>query len=348
MRSTPLVGALAFCAALLTPLVAAHSDNNRIVLNSSPWTLAAVFQRAGGRRLFRGTVFRPAVPFNGDRLPANEPSGKAATAPDYEVWLAGNGVTLGLWFSTQRQRYGEITDTGQLLSGLEDDGRLQRLVDRAHRRKPPALEAPVDARATISSVPPPADLSDLCRLSDVIVAGRVVDILRAGHNPLNSAGSAQHTVFLFAIEDQLKSSTGERPGILKVYQEGGSLPWIELDGKVVGSGFAIRENPLLRLGERYCLFLRKLSDPSNYLRKLGYVPETRNGVSGKVGELDELLFADFRRGRLLLKGGKTQMQPDTIPEDAHWRFRTGEQILDVDEKVALKLIEDTVKAQTRQ
>jgi hypothetical protein len=131
------------------------------------------------------------------------------------------------------------------------------------------------------------------------------------------------------------------PAILKVYQTGGTLPWME-PGIGQGQGWRIREDPMLEVGERYILFLKKPSDLSHNFQRLGYIPAEIGGVVGKDAELDEYLVTDHWRGKLLLKDGFTHAPADR-GGNLHWRFTQGFQILDQPEISTLTAIRAAIE-----
>jgi hypothetical protein len=85
-------------------------------------------------------------------------------------------------------------------------------------------------------------------------------------------------------------------------------------------------------------------DSSGEFHRLGYVPCEIDGVHGKRQELDEYGLADHWLGRLLLRGGMTQVQQALGNSEDHWQFADGPQVLDVPEAEAIRVIRAQVRA----
>jgi hypothetical protein len=319
---------------------------------SQPWKLAVVFQVQGGRQAYVGTVDSPKTP----KLPEPPPAdgGKASSSCrlqnqiDYQVWLAAQGTTRGLWYSTQKHTFGCLSDAGEPGEGQADDGSLAALVRSAR----PAIDerGKVPGEGSHASwTPPPDSLEALCRRSDVIVVGQVVGILRNAHTPVNAATDPlQHTVYALAVTRYLKSDKQQHRPLLKVWQTGGWLPWVAPIGNVRGTGYHIHDDPMLAVGQHYLLFLGLPEDPLRRYQQLGYVPASSGGVEGKMAELDEYMRTSHWIGKLLIREGRT-CAPAVLGDQAmdHWRFSKGPQILDMALPEACANIEQEVARQRR-
>jgi len=324
------------------------SSQKRTAVNrpSPDWKLAVVFKRQKGRRIYVGTVNKPVLPINLSEPARSQKKGVAPPstnkAIDYEVWLAANGVTRGLWYASAQRVFGDLSAKGQPGPARRDDGTLQRLVSRA---RPSVAKRPrrIDARAVADFVAAPDTLAELCSRSGVIVVGRVTGILREAHTPINANYENQHTVYVVAVETYLKTDASGTPALRKVWQEGGTLPWQGMvEGEPGGVGYEIEGDPMLDVNSRYILFLYGTSDPGGAFTQLGYVGATIYNVSGKMAELDEYHVADPWRGKILLLNGMTQAPRQTGSlELDHWRFSEPPQILDVPEAEAIAAIQST-------
>jgi hypothetical protein len=147
-----------------------------------------------------------------------------------------------------------------------------------------------------------------------------------------------------AVDRYLKGAVS-RPGVLKIYQSGGSLPFQALEGRVRGVGLASEGDPLLEPGKRCLLFLRK-PDDSPTSRRLGYLSGTVDGVTGKVGELDELRLTDPGRGRYVIEAGILRSQSGTgTPSELRL---TGNQLVGLREEEAVERIEKLVSPRLKQ
>jgi hypothetical protein len=346
MKRTLVLFAFLFAAGVamgalprLQPVFALHAAAGKSVAASAEadWRLAVIFSRTAEGRSYLGTAPVTALP--GPSALAEAPPAAAASI---EVWLARDGGLLGLWYAPEQETYGEIGTA----EAYRDDGVIARLVATASTPRPRSLDGASRADSQIHALHfgNPATLLGQCRASEVIVVGRVAGVLRESHTPVGADGLKQHTVTLVAVEEFLHAPEGAPP-VVKVYQIGGMLAWTDIDGSR-GIGMEELKNPLLIPGERYCLFLNRPLGPRENWEKLGYVPGTSNGVSGKVAELDEYKLIDPVQGRLLLRDGITQVQqylPDELP--VPWRFEMGPQLLGLPEANALALIREEVRAQ---
>ena len=271
-----------------------------------PWRAAVIFNRSGDTFTYSGTTYSPIVAASLITGASTTPI-PIATQPNVsaEVWLARDGQLVGLWYSQSAHKYGRILNGGAYATAINDDGTISQLVSSTTPEVgTPPQPAMVRSIADWSS-PEPSTLASLTDLSAVIVVGRVVGILRVAHTPENAPYEMQHTVFPVAVESYLKKDTPAPPHVLKVWQEGGSLAWSSSDGSGrTGRGFAIMQDPLLHVGDRYCLFVRRQADPGGVFAKAGYVTGSANGITGRQAELDEYLETSHTVGKYLLRGGK--------------------------------------------
>jgi hypothetical protein len=320
---------------------------------AAAWKLAVVLRRDGISTEYVGIVSDPAVP------PAASPASSGgsayaepapAAAADYEIWLAADGATRGLWFSSRRCVWGELRAAREREPEHADDGSLQQLVRSAR----PATPEPVKRTGRIGrtgGLRPlgPLTLEHLCE-APVIAIGRVVGIVRQAHTPVNSRGMMQHTVYAFAVERYLKADKRGRPRVLKVWQSGGNLPWEEDAGGRIARGIGYREEgeTMLAVGDRYCLFFRSRELPEQF-RNLGYIPAHSSGVRGKAAELDEYLTMAATTSKILLRDGITHRAAaafhGVMPGGG---FVEGPQLLGIPEPEAIRRIEEALEALERQ
>jgi hypothetical protein len=269
---------------------------------------------------------------------ARDAANDARTYRSHEIWVLRDGSASGYWYSSAQHLAGPLEDERMLPpSGA---GAFAALVEAA--RPPAPVEAPSSpALGKGSYWAPPATLRGLVSPSEVIAVGRVVGIVRNGHTPVNSTGMLQHTVYAFAVEHYLKHS-GDTPPVLKVWQTGGWLPWQEPLTSRSGVGMINLDDPMLNVGDRYCLFLNR-PPADGEVRRRGYHTASAGGVTGRVADLDEYKAAHHWRGKLLLRGGLTR-SPDVSRhrQHNHWQFESGPQILDIHEERALEAIADAV------
>ena len=201
-------------------------------------------------------------------------------------------------------------------------------------------------RSTALVVEPPKTLAALCAGAQVIAKGTVVWILRNEHTPINSPYAPQHTVYIFAVEQYLKSTSKSGPAVLKVIVPGGQLPYIEVTGAPGGIGWELEESPMLDIGSRYCLFLDRPQDSSPTFQRLGFVPAGAHNRYGKHAELDEYRVREMWRGKLLLRDGIARPARLTgVPLYDAWRFESGPQILNVPEDEAIRNIREAVTSE---
>lgn len=268
------------------------------------WRAALVFHRAGALQ-YQGVVYYPQVAASLLAGTPTEADSDRATDTDDEVWLARDGDLMGVWIDPAHHRYGRMLSGGKRGKAVPDDGTFSQIVTTAKPAQAPASE-PASAKA-IADWPgaAPTTLSALADGSPVIALGRVAGILRVAHTPENAPFEMQHTVFLFAVEQYLKQDAPGLPPVLKVWQEGGALAWTCSDGSSrTGRGYAIMDDPLLHVGDRYCLFLRHQPDPGGQFTSAGFVSGSANGIAGKQAELDEYREVSNIAGKFLLRNGK--------------------------------------------
>lgn len=330
---------------------ASEAPSTRVAASNSPWIWAVVFKRVGDRRTYAGMVFRPMVPFHELHVKIHERPAPAdqrivSGKVDHEIWLTGNGVTLGLWYSHTEGKFGEIGSDGEFLDPHGDADAMDRIVTRARQIPAPKLPPRFDSIASASYLPGPPDLASLCKSAEFIAVGVRAGVLRTAHTPIGTTNAEQHTVSLFAVEELLKSPKDNRPAVLKVRQPYGNLPFVMFNGRVTGVGSVVKEDPPLLQGERYVLFLNSVPDPDGSRRAWGYLQGTHYGVTGKTGELDELHFTDVLHGRVLLHSGRAVAQPQVGEAENDWKFVREPQIVDVSEEQAISAIRAALKSET--
>lgn len=316
------------------------------------WKLAVVFKRQKERLVYVGTVntvnhvsLLPLVQHRSpDRKPAGSPALQNETVADYEIWLAADGQIRGIWYASAQQRFGLLT--AEKGAGHRDNGVLRNLIKAAALPTPQSRSRP-DASSRVMHVPWPRTLQLLCEESPVIVVGRVVGILRNAHTPIAASGADQHTVFVIAVEDYLKNDTTDianktlrdrlslAPRIVKVWQEGGALPWRSEELSLQGKGYEVKNMPLMTLGERHILFLEG-SSASRDTRVVNGVP-WREPDTEKYIEADEYIVSYAPVGNLVLRNDKTR--PHLNPDSKGKPFESGPQIVGVTEKEAIAAIQ---------
>jgi hypothetical protein len=215
----------------------------------------------------------------------------------HEIWLAADGVSRGFWYSPERGIYGDLTPGGQPGPPRRDDGTLQRLA-MAARPAAPRLPRKPDTVGVADSFFHPEKLYALCAGADAIIVGRVAGIQREGRDLDSPTGVLQYTVFVVAVEEYLKGGDERTIPIVKLAEDGGTLPWHEPTLGVRGVGSEFTDTPLLEVGGRYILFLT--------IPRIG--PRDRTD-----GERDEVIGSGGTLGSYYLKNGFTH-----APEPA-WR-----------------------------
>lgn len=316
------------------------------------WKLAVVFKRQKDRRVYVGTVdpvnhvrLLPLVPHrNPDLKSAGSPASRNEAVADYEIWLAADGQTQGIWYASAQERFGLLP--AEKGAGHRDNGVLKNLIKAAALPTPQSRPRP-DASSRVSHLPWPPSLQLLCEESPVIVVGRVVGILRNAHTPIAASGADQHTVFVIAVEDYLKNDTTNihnktlrdrlslAPPIVKVWQEGGALSWRNDELSLQGKGYEVKNIPLMTLGDRHILFLQG-SSASRDKRVVNGMPRKEPDTE-KYIEADEYIASYPTVGNLVLRNGKTRQHFD--PDFEGYPFYDGPQIVDVTEKEAIAAIQ---------
>ncbi len=204
-----------------------------------------------------------------------------------------------------------------------------------------AKEKPKRAILSGEGIVQPRGLTLLCLGSDAIIVGKAVRIARAAHTPYNAFEPNQHTVFEVQVIRSLKHSGQTAPTSYFVRQNQGDLAW--QSGRSTGVGLRMEGEPMLRVGERYILFL---GDPykNPRVRQRGYGIATVGGVTGRSGEVGELMLAyQGTRAQLLISGGRTSVpQEDGREPFPDWSFRDGtpRTMLGLTEAQAIRIIEN--------
>jgi hypothetical protein len=165
------------------------------------------------------------------------------------------------------------------------------------------------------------------------VVGRVGGVLREDHIPEGSTDLRQYTVFVLAVETYLKGGDERAIPIIKVNHGGGALPWHDSGSNRNGVGFEAWNAPLLRLGDRYILFLER--------------PPMPPGVP-TIGRPDEYKTTEWWEAKLLLRNGYTHA-PAATGGPQVWRFAGGpdrpnipDRIVEIPERDAIAYIRKAV------
>jgi len=316
------------------------------------WKLAVVFKREKESRVYVGTVdpvnhvrLLPLVQHRNPGLKsAGSPASRNEAVVDYEIWLAADAQTQGIWYASAQERFGLLP--AEKGAGHKDNGVLKNLIKAAALPTPQTRPRP-DASSRVSHLPWPPTLQLLCEESPVIVVGRVVGILRNAHTPIAASGADQHTVFVIAVEDYLKNDTTNihnkalrdrlslSPRIVKVWQEGGALSWRNEELSLQGTGYEVENVPLMTLGDRHILFLER-SSASRDKRVVNGLPRKEPDTE-KYIEADENIVSSPTVGNLVLRNGKTRQHFD--PDFEGYPFYDGPQIVGLIEKEAIAAIQ---------
>lgn len=154
----------------------------------------------------------------------------------------------------------------------------------------------------------------------------------------------QHTVFTVHVEKAIKHPGRLAPQQLKVRQNQGNLPWVQGESK--GLGLRRDGEPILQVGSRYILFLSSVT-ASPRLKEIGYFSATIDGVTGRSGELDELMLSfSGTWSQILIKSGLTSVPQEqgrsSFPD---WKFSMGpeKKLTGLKEKDAIALIEKVLR-----
>jgi hypothetical protein len=336
----PFVVVLLACTTLVTVMPA----NAACLADSGvpPWKIAVVFKKQDGTRVFAGVITEAELRSVAASGRAN---GSAPAKGAYEIWFADNGTTRGVTYNQSTRLWSELSSVRAPRTYHQDGGAVANIIALAH--DPPGQRPRhIDAVARASWPPPSPTLRTMCKGAHTIAVGQIVGILREAHTPIGAPYDEQHTVFVMAVEQYLKTGNPAQPPIIKIHNEGGTLPFVEPTGRNAGrSGAEVDDDPLLDVGLRYLLFLRSLDEAIGPNHTRGYVSAEIGGYSGKEAELDEYKAIDHWRGKLLLIGGYTR-PPRAMghPHYDSWRFDKDPQILNVPEAVALHAIRDSLTA----
>ncbi|MCX6378490.1 MAG: hypothetical protein NT023_03300 [Armatimonadetes bacterium] len=107
----------------------------------------------------------------------------------------------------------------------------------------------------------------------------------------------------------------------------------------MAEGLVDAEAPLLQVGQRYLLFLRRLITTGRDSKR-GYLISEDNGIVGKSAELDEYMQVHHIAGKVwITSDGMTALSAN----QTEWQYRTGPQILGIPEDAAVSLIQDALK-----
>jgi hypothetical protein len=145
-------------------------------------------------------------------------------------------------------------------------------------------------------------LQNFCFESKIIAIGVVDSIHRRAFTPFEGTGPMQHTVYRFKISTAVKGPSC----VLLVRQNQGDLRFGEF------SGTSIEDQPRLKVGTRYLLFL-------NYAvkQKAGEAPKpisgTIHGISGVMGFSNELLIFGGVTGMYAIEKGLLKSTADEAP-----------------------------------
>jgi len=313
-------------------------DGRTTALLQEPWKVAVVFQIQHGTRRYIGCVMRPVLrQVSFQCRPVATASNDLKGSGGHEIWLARDSKTLGLWIPSGEAGIVKRGQSGSVQRpGI---GSVAHFIASSGSWKAEGVGRPPDATGIADFPPPPESLSGSCAGSDVVVVGRIAAILRNAHSPMEARCLEQHTVYVVAVEEFLKSGGSGSPGIVKVWVSGGSLPYEDFAGGRGGVGLEIKNDPLLKVGERCILFLQTAA--SEDARRRGYVHAAVKGVSGKDGELDEYIVTEPWRGKVLLQAGLTCPPRVTgNPAMDKWSFEHGPSITGIREAEAISLIRE--------
>ncbi|MDE2127396.1 MAG: hypothetical protein KGJ62_12470 [Armatimonadetes bacterium] len=235
------------------------------------WRYAVVFHLSGGKASYAGVADVSSVSGALEQLlnaaPApNEASKSILSAPpsDDDIWLEGNGCSAEVVWNPGAQTC-SVVQNGRMTRPLEDGGVLKPVVAAIQPFLAPAgfgkNAASPSAAATIGTYSaPPRTLVEMVREAPVVVLGRVVAVLREQHMPQNYAGAAESTVFLVAVERYFRGAGVQAPSVVKVMNNGGDLPWVNAALGTRGIGERDEDEPLLKPGARYIMFLQLIGE----------------------------------------------------------------------------------------
>jgi len=324
------------------PLSIAQAQNQPLSRSTASYNYAVVYSVAGARHVFRGIVSSPRFTARvvSQRVPSVNIGRTAPSGTRYEICVLRGTTQFKVWYDPDSRRYIDACATGNP-GWKRDDGSLAKIIASAKPTllwKSPARTAHGTKHPVVTAQMPlePGAFAVMCKSPDVIAIGQVVGIWRMDHTPVNSLNMSQHTVFLFAVEQYLKRRCVPAVPLLKIHWNGGDLPWVWHG--TTGQGYSIEGDPRLQVGARYVLFLNTVAKPWGR-RNTPYAMANIDGVQGKSGDWDELLFSSPYRAKLLLRDGVVQ----PIDPARNWRFDYGEQILGLPEQTVRERIAHWVR-----
>ncbi|MFY9235190.1 MAG: hypothetical protein WAO58_12115 [Fimbriimonadaceae bacterium] len=162
-------------------------------------------------------------------------------------------------------------------------------------------------------------------------------------------GPPQHTVFDFRVESFLSKKIPHEGPMLEIRQEQGDLEWTIEETR--GRGVRVSGEPMLMVGSRYMLFLQWPPKDNLALRRRPHHEATFEGVTGKSGELGELLILGSVAGQVRIVNDVAVMpQEEGMERKADWRFKRDPQILGLSEaqlvaavRAAIQQYEDEIR-----
>ncbi|MDE2127491.1 MAG: hypothetical protein KGJ62_12965 [Armatimonadetes bacterium] len=359
---TRLIRTGSFCAAAGILLSAAFASPRR---SSHPWRYAVIFHVANGVRTYAGVTDVLPLSARIDALAAAAPATHAAgLAPDSgdDIWLVGNGTTRDLLFDPKSGAVrfvsaGHMEETAwtirfvngrHLTAPVPDDGTISAIVKGAKPfLQPPEFgkgaHGPSASFGEGEYAPLPGTLAGMVANAPVIVLGRIAAVLREQHVRQGDFGPEEFTAFVVVVERYLRSPGAGAPYVIKVMVRGGDLPWTDDAGGGIGSRDI--DQPLLRPGARYILFLSPSTRPSPKELRLGYYLAMTKGVWGKESPFDEYTLTEPWRAQVLLQRGMAVApQLERQPIGYSWTFNDGQKLVDLPESIAEKEIETAVEA----
>jgi hypothetical protein len=333
-----LLATAALCAGAGAAPVSASASPESTAAADRSVALAAVFKRTPEGRVYCGTVTDAGLL---GAVFASSPAAAASTPTEppmgatHEVWVLSSDTTAGFWYSAGERTVGTLK-TGGAAPGAPAAADLQRLIDAAAPARPePAPRAEDTLLGFAATLTPPGTLRALVSGAQVIVVGRVIGVVRTVPPSAKSGFGMPYTVYAVAVEGYLNHD-GYTPPVLRVWQMGG---WRPLEGNQPVYSVC-QEDPMLTVGERYCLFLRL---PEARVRARRQALRNAEEVAAPEAALDEYFAAHPWRGKLLLRGGLTRAPAvSRHRQENHWQFESGPQVLDIHEERAFALTAEAV------
>jgi hypothetical protein len=214
-------------------------------------TQIAVFQWISKDRQYIGSLKKDTPAFQ-SALKALQESQTTDTSdvtkPEYEMVLMGEGVQhlakydvrVGAVTLYPPEREGKPTMTVQLSRSFADLLTSAKLPDQPQEGfRPQHISESFWAGL-------PNSLVRAVAQSPVILIGKSVDLFRFNYfDPSDTKSPVQYVVYVIEVERYLKDDTGQFMSFIKYWDWGGLL----------GGGYEMRENPLLKYNQRYILFL---------------------------------------------------------------------------------------------